>query len=311
MMKKQRNKKKIYSKKRILRGGDELQKLKDDLSILLDKKMITLNNLILSSSTGCDFLKCLSYFSDFFNLCKNVLHVSIEEMEEELPIKLNILKEITELFQLLFIHIIPQMTSSELDEETGELDEETALLIGIQKPKLTTNFRCESLKLFDEFVNTLMFHINNEREQTIIVCKSAPPKRRLLLVLTNVDDSYVRLMKKCSIEAPEMTGYLLEFYKNKGSELLSEPMLRQIIKCYDFKGDDPIVLLGYVMGSGMYPTMKRLLMESGIKSGGYKSRRLSGYRYRCKETRKVSSKSKKLMRTHKYKHKKNIHRRRG
>jgi len=145
---------------------------------------------------------------EVFHLCVANLLRNIKKLNAELiP---NICKEISELCNFLEFKI--------LDTElvTGTTDKQIGFFIGIEKHNSSGFFGsdCESLKLFDYFVNSLIHEINKENIVIGGWSGYGVPQKRLFLVLLKVGDKYTSSMSRCDIPSirlsPDIARNFLE-----------------------------------------------------------------------------------------------------
>jgi polyhydroxyalkanoate synthesis regulator phasin len=103
----------------------------------------------------------------------------------------------------LFGKLVFKIGSQPIPEKQGFFIEvEKHSFLGLHS---SSRVNCESLKLFDDFVNKIMEFINTSEilmQKDDSSSSSEPTSKRLFLVLTSVGESYKKIMKVCGIEKP-------------------------------------------------------------------------------------------------------------
>ena len=105
----------------------------------------------------------------------------------------------------LFGKLVFKIGSQPIPEKQGFFIEvEKHSFLGLHS---SSRVNCESLKLFDDFVNKIMEFINTSEilmQSDDSSSSSEPTSKRLFLVLTSVGESYKKRMKDCGIEKPDI-----------------------------------------------------------------------------------------------------------
>jgi uncharacterized protein with HEPN domain len=107
----------------------------------------------------------------------------------------------------LFGKLVFKIGSQPIPEKQGFFIEvEKHSFLGLYS---SSRVNCESLKLFDDFVNKIMKFINTyeilmQKDDSSTSTSSEPTSKRLFLVLTSVGESYKKIMKVCGIEKPDI-----------------------------------------------------------------------------------------------------------
>jgi hypothetical protein len=138
----------------------------------------------------------------FIDYTHNLLHTASVTDEASDRISLKDLKK-------LFGKLVFKIGSQPIPEKQGFFIEvEKHSFLGLHS---SSRVNCESLKLFDDFVNKIMKFINTseilmQKDDSSTSTSSDPPSsKRLFLVLTSVGESYKKIMKECGIEKPDIT----------------------------------------------------------------------------------------------------------
>jgi hypothetical protein len=238
-----------------LEEQSSLIELKEQLSVKLEQ----LKKLLSDNNHGYAYEICQKYLEDVFNGCMERLLHSIQRLLHSIlsdtsPRKLepkDVYKNIKLLFEHLEFKIVdPVPLSVNFPPIEG-------FFIGIKKhhPPLIQHdddaFTCNAFRFFDDFVNDLMAIINiNNDDKTKFSgwnLRTNPSihtlKKKLFLVLTHVDPSYISIMKRC---IPEYTPVLyLKTLTSMKRANLPESVLDSLQKYYTIVVDeenDPDIL---------------------------------------------------------------------
>ena len=199
-----------------LEEQSSLIELKEQLSVKLEQ----LKKLLSDNNHGYAYGICQKYLEDVFNGCMERLLHSIQRLLHSIlsdtsPRKLepkDVYKNIKDVYKnikLLFEHLEFKIVDPVSLSENFPLIE--GFFIGIEKhhppsmPKVGVDaFTCSAFRFFDDFVNDLMAIININNDKTKFVGwnrTTNPPihqhKKKLFLVLTHVDESYISIMQRC------------------------------------------------------------------------------------------------------------------
>jgi hypothetical protein len=147
---------------------------------------------------------------EVFDLCIANLLRNIKILNEaRIP---EICKEISELCTFLQFKIldIELVTGSNTEKQIG-------FFIGIEKHNSSGFFSsdCESLKLFDDFLNSLIDEIN-KKNIVIDGYGYGVPQKRLFLVLLKVGDKYTSSMSRCDIPSIRLSPDIARNFLNSG-----------------------------------------------------------------------------------------------
>lgn len=208
----------------------------DAVNLTLRPLLRTLNGLCetLKNIITKNFLRNYDTISAIQNLvltfegCVNALISNIKVIDDLDKIR-TIQEDILKLLQNLSIKVY---NSSQRKTSLGSLN---ALFIGIEKekPSFFTNplgVDCHSLKLFDDFINTLIDGINSQK---IIISGyfESIPSKRLFLFLREMNDSYKKKMDECRVPSCHIPSQLLNLFIQSG---LSREAAQKIpCKVYD------------------------------------------------------------------------------
>jgi hypothetical protein len=135
------------------------------------------------------------------------------------------LKDLKKLFGKLVFKIISQPTP---EKQGFFIEVEKHSFLGLHS---SSHVNCESLKLFDVFVNKIMEFINTteilmQSDDSSTSTSSESTSKRLFLVLTSVGESYKKRMKDCGIEKPSMEYGIFTSMRELGLPYIEHAKLR-------------------------------------------------------------------------------------
>lgn len=221
---------------------------------------------------------------EVFNICAEELVTSIQTSSVKF-IK-NICKEISDLCKFLQFKILN--LNSQTQRFIGNTGKPIGFFIGIEKHNSSGfsgffDSNCHSLKLFDDFLNSLIDRIN-KKNIVIHGFNGYIPRKRLFLVLLKVGDKYTSSMTRCGITKINLSPGIARDFLDSG---LPEHVYDGLP--YDFSG----------VGAQQVSHMS-------VEAGGSKSRRIHPrYRKPVRKTRRGrKSKSKTHRRRNAHKNKK-------
>jgi hypothetical protein len=230
--------------------------------------------MIRDNNEGYDTGSAIDNLEIVFNKRANDLYVKISELSQGLRAKLY--NEITGLCNKLLFNVIEPI----VQVQTRPDEEPRVFFIGVEKHNISgvSSVDSHSLKLFDNFVNSIIDHII---EKNIIMEPDVMtrPSKRLLLFLTKIGTAYRNLMTKNNIE-------LVRLEPELELELLAN------------------------LSKGMYRSLPYVLNEENLEllnGGGKKSRRRHRRHRKSKSVRKTRCVRKSKCKS---KSKSNTHRRR-
>ena len=219
-----------------------LFELEEQLSVKLEE----LKKLLSNNNQDYPYKICQKYLEDVFNECMKKLLESIQPLDFG---KNDVYKNIKLLFEHLEFKIVDPVPLSLKNFTLTE-----GFFIGIEKhypPSMPIDgFTCYVFEFFDDFVNDLIASININNKETKFAgfedmkfemneeTKPVryPHKKKLFLVLTHVDPSYIRIMHKC---IPTYTPVLfLETLKSMKRANLPESVLHLLQKYYTIVVDE-------------------------------------------------------------------------
>ena len=180
---------------------DEEIILQQQLSVKLEE----LKKLLSESNHLYYYQDCQKYLEHVFNERMKMLLHSIQSLHYFE--KKDVCKYIKSLFEHLKFTIVPPVPLSEHFTLTE------GFFIGIEKhrpPSIPKQYGdaviCNAFRIFDDFVNNLMTLINIDNDMTKFKEEdlfTKPPRfnlsKKLFLVLTHVDESYISIMERCIV----------------------------------------------------------------------------------------------------------------
>jgi hypothetical protein len=245
----------------------ECEELKRILTLMYEN-IIT---IIKKRNNGYITKSVIQQVKEVFDICAEELVTSIQTSTIKFTPK--ICKEISELCKfLVFKTLVPSSGKQRLISKTHK---PIGFFIGIEKHNSSGLFDsdCDSLKLFDNFLNSLIDRIN---KYNIVIdgFSGYTPRKRLFLVLLKVGGKYTSSMTRCGITKINLSPGIARDFLDSG---LPEDVYNSLP--YDFSG------VGAQQES-----------DVPVEAGGSKSRRR--YRRHRKPARKTRRGRKSKPKTH-------------
>lgn len=167
---------------------------------LMYENIITIIN---KRNNGYNTQPVMKNVEEVFDSCAKGLVESIQKSSVKfIP---NICKEISDLCKFLQFKILN--LNSQTQRFIGNTRKPIGFFIGIEKHNSSRLFGsdCHSLKLFDEFLNSLIDGIN-KKNIVINGFNGYTPQKRLFLVLLKVGDKYKSSMTRCHIPSISLSS---------------------------------------------------------------------------------------------------------